>query len=305
MLYPTHQRFGILWGLVALPIGVFLGLIPILSFDMSSTEMIMVIICGFIGMRGSLFGAEFPDIDSPSSIPRKKHPLIGSIFDACGVKHRGIYSHDFVSIGLTFGTIYLIVNFAGDRWINSIMQGNTFMGTLAYIGILAFVWIIGNSIVELILWIANLIKNKKMWATVNSKRIIINTLFSLPVVVLMSFMGIFDLSNVFGNIDMSQAVMSAMIIVTSLKIFTVFSLVGAYSHLFADMLTKSGVSIFFKRISPMGIVSKFRKLPLGKIIVPLEPRTGGRWENLVRYIVTGLCIPASIIAVMVMTGKVM
>src|SRR5699024_2834079 len=146
-------------------------------------------------------------------------------------------------------------------------------------------------IVEINLWITNLIKNKKMWVTVNSKRIIINTLFSLPVVVLMSFMGIFDLSNVFGNIDMSQAVMSAMIIVTSLKIFKVFSLVGAYSHLFADMLTKSGVSIFFKRISPMGIVSKFRKLPLGKIIVPLEPRTGGRWEKLVRYMVTCLGIP--------------
>lgn len=304
MLYPTHQRFGILWGLVALPIGVFLGLIPILSFDMSSTDMVMVIICAFIGMRGSLFGAEFPDIDSPSSIPRKKHQFIGRIFDTCGVKHRGIYSHDFISLGLTFGTIYLLVSLIGDRWINEIMAGNTFMGTLAYIGVLAFVWIVGNSVVELILWVANIMKNKKLWAKVNSKRLIINTLFSLPVVLIMSFIGVFDLSNIFGNVNISQAMVSAMIIVTSLKIFTVFTIVGAYSHLFADMLTKSGVSIFFKRISPMGIVSKFRKIPVvGKVLVPLEPRTGGRWENLVRYVVTGLCIPASILAVMVMTGK--
>jgi len=197
-----------------------------------------------------------------------------------------------------------LVSLIGDRWINEIMAGNTFMGTLAYIGVLAFVWIVGNSVVELILWVANIMKNKKLWAKVNSKRLIINTLFSLPVVLIMSFIGVFDLSNIFGNVNISQAMVSAMIIVTSLKIFTVFTIVGAYSHLFADMLTKSGVSIFFKRISPMGIVSKFRKIPVvGKVSVPLEPRTGGRWENLVRYVVTGLCIPASILAVMVMTGK--
>jgi len=61
MLYPTHKRFGILWGLITFPIGVFLGLIPIISFEMDAQEVFMVIICVFIGMRGALFGAEFPD----------------------------------------------------------------------------------------------------------------------------------------------------------------------------------------------------------------------------------------------------
>jgi len=304
MLYPTHRRFGILWGLIAIPIGVVLGLIPIMSVDMSASDMFMVILCGFIGMRGAMFGAEFPDIDSPSSIPRKKHKMIGRIFDLCGVKHRGKYSHDFFSIGLTFGLIYFITNIVGERWIHSIVEGNQFLGSLAYLSMLVFVWVIANTLVDFILRIANLTKNKRMWAIVNKRRLQYNMLFTVPVVLVLSFMGVFNFGNVIGNVNVGQSVASAMVLITSFKIFIVFTLVGAYSHLFADMLTKSGVSIFFIRMTPMGVISKVRKIPVfGKILVPLEPRTGGRWENLVRHVVTGLCIPASIIAVMVITGK--
>lgn len=304
MLYPTHRRFGILWGLIAIPIGVVLGLIPIMSVDMSASDMFMVILCGFIGMRGAMFGAEFPDIDSPSSIPRKKHKMIGRIFDLCGVKHRGKYSHDFFSIGLTFGLIYFITNIVGERWIHSIVEGNQFLGSLAYLSMLVFVWVIANTLVDFILWIANLTKNKRMWAIVNKRRLQYNMLFTVPVVLVLSFMGVFNFGNVIGNVNVGQSVASAMVLITSFKIFIVFTLVGAYSHLFADMLTKSGVSIFFIRMTPMGVISKVRKIPVfGKILVPLEPRTGGKWENLVRHVVTGLCIPASIIAVMVITGK--
>src|SRR5699024_5589539 len=103
------------------------------------------------------------------------------------------------------------------------------------------------------------------------------------VVLVLSFMGVFNFGNVIGNVNVGQSVASAMVLITSFKIFIVFTLVGAYSHLFADMLTKSGVSIFFIRMTPMGVISKVRKIPVfGKILVPLEPRTGGRWENLVR-----------------------
>jgi len=303
MLYPTHKRFGILWGLVAIPIGVILGLIPIISFKMSSSEMLMIVLCGVVGMRGALFGAEFPDIDSPTSIPRQKHKIIGRIFDLCGVKHRGKYSHDYLSIGLTFVIIYFLVHITGERFVQAIVEGNTTLGTLAYLGVLFFVYVVANMVVDTILWVANLVKNKRMWAIVNKKRVVISLMISAPLVLILTLTGVFDIKSVFGSISLKQSLSSAMILVTSLKIYTIFSLVGAYSHLFADMLTKDGVSICFVKISPMGIISNVRKIPiLGKFLVPLDPKTGGRWEDIVRYVVTGLCIPASVLAVMVMTG---
>src|SRR5699024_3885995 len=255
-------------------------------------------------MRGALFGAEFPDIDSPTSIPRQKHKVIGRIFDIFGVKHRGKYSHDFLSIGLTFAGIYFLVHIVFERFVQAIVKGNTTLGTDAYLGVLFFVYVIANMVVDAILWVANLIQNKRMWAIVNKKRVVISVMISAPLILVLTLTGIFDVKSVIGNISLEQSLSSAMIIVTSLKIYTIFSLVGAYSHLFADMLTKDGVSICFVRMTPMAVISKVRKIPiLGRFLVPLDPKTGGRWEDVVRYVVTGLCIPASVLAVMVMIGK--
>lgn len=303
MLYPTHKRFGILWGLLFFPIGIFIGMIPIMSIEATGNEVFMVLICCYFGMRGALFGAEFPDIDSHTSIPRKKHPLIGKIFDACGVKHRGKYSHDFFSIGLTFGIIYFIVTMVGDNFITSVASGSSIMGFVAYAGMLIFVWLTAVSVIDFLKWIANVMKNKQMWARVNGARWGITIIVGILMTIFLTFTGIFSFKNLFGTIPMTQSIQSAMILVASLKMYIAFTLVGAYSHLFADMITKQGVSIFFIRLQPMGIVVKVRKIPLiGKFLVPLDPKTGGAWENLVRLVVTIACVPASIIAVYALGG---
>lgn len=303
MLYPTHKRMGILWGLLAFPLGVFIGLVPVISSDMTGIELFMVLMCSYLGIRGALFGARFPDIDSPSSRPRKMHPFIGKIFDAFGVKHRGKYSHDFLSIGLTFGIIYMFTAIVGDRFVQNVAEGGSVIGTIAYYSFVIFIWIIAISGVDFLQWLANKMKNKRLWARLQSKRLIFGAMIALPLFVILWVSGVYSPFDVFGGIDKSRAIMNAMLLVTSFKVYILFALVGAYSHLFADMLTKTGVSIFFIPIKPMGIVASVRKIPvIGKFLVPLDPKTGGKWEDLVKFIVTVVCIPATVVAAMALLG---
>lgn len=303
MLYPTHKRMGILWGLLAFPLGVFLGLVPVISVKMTGTELFMVIMCSYLGMQGALFGARFPDIDSHTSRPRKMHPVIGKIFDAFGVKHRGKYSHDFFSIGLTFGIIYFLIAIIGDRFVQSVAGGSTFLGVVAYLSFVIFIWVMAMSSVDVLLWFANLTKNRRMWAKVNAKRMFYGVIIGIPLFLILWVSGVYSPLDIIGGIDKTRAIMNAMLLITSFKVYIIFTLVGAYSHLFADMLTKTGVSIFFIRISPMGTVNKVRKIPvIGPIIVPLDPKTGGAWEDLVSKIVTVVCIPATVVATISLLG---
>lgn len=303
MLYPTHKRFGVLWGLLAFPLGVLIGLVPVISSKMTGIEFFMVIMSSYVGMRGALFGARFPDIDSHTSRPRKMHPIIGRVFDAFGVKHRGKYSHDFFSIGLTFVVLYFIVAIAGDRVVQTVATGSQFISTIAYMTFIVFIWIIAISAVDLVLWVANKMKNKRMWARVNARRFIFGVMIAVPLFFILWISGVYSPLDIISGVDKQRSIMNVMLLVTSMKVYIAFALVGAYSHLFADMLTKSGVSIFFIPISPMGVIANIRKIPvIGKIVVPLDPKTGGRWEDLVRYIVTIMCLPASIIAVMAVIG---
>lgn len=303
MLYPTHKRMGILWGLLAFPLGVFLGVVPVISVTMTGTELFMVIMSSYLGIRGALFGARFPDIDSPSSRPRKMHPVIGRIFDAFGVKHRGKYSHDFFSIGLTFGVMYFFTAIVGDKFVQLVASGNEVYSIIAYVSFVVFIWIIGISAVDFLMWIANVTKNKHMWAKINSKKLIYGIIITIPLFILLWVSGVYSPYDMLGGVDKKRALMNIMLLVTSFKVYILFSLIGAYSHLFADMLTKTGVSIFFIPISPMGVVARIRKIPVvGKFLVPLDPKTGGRWEDLVRLIITVASIPASVIATMSILG---
>lgn len=298
MLYPTHQRFGILWGLLSFPLGVTVGTVPVIAMGMPANDLFMLIVCLYIGMRGALFGAEFPDIDSKSSIPRKKHPLIGRIFDATGVKHRGKYSHDFLSIGLTFGIMYILVAVVGDHFINEVATGNTIAGVIAYAGLLIFVWVLAMNSIDFVLWIANTMNNKKMWAIVNKNRIKYGAIVGVLLMVILFFSGVISVKALMGGVEINQSLPAAIMLVASFKVYIAFALAGAYSHLFADMLTKSGVSIFFKKLAPMAVISNVRKIPkVGKMLVPLDPKTGGEYENKVRLIVTIICIPATVIAI--------
>lgn len=115
MLYPTHHRYGQVYGFGGAAIGAGLGLLPVINLSQATSfsgligDIIIALLFVYVCYRGSVFGSEFPDIDSPGSIPARKHYLIQKIFKLFKVKHRGKFSHDFTSLLIVFGSIYLFL----------------------------------------------------------------------------------------------------------------------------------------------------------------------------------------------------
>lgn len=113
MLYPTHQKYGQVYGLVGASVGATMGLIPSVDygngFGNMAGSLIMSVLYVAVCYKASIFGSEFPDIDSPGSIPARKHDLIQKLFKLFHVKHRGKFSHDFASLLIVFGSLYFIL----------------------------------------------------------------------------------------------------------------------------------------------------------------------------------------------------
>lgn len=230
MLYPTHKKYGQVYGLLAIPLAVSFGLIPEVNLGDSSSQIvgdaILAMIYMWVAYSAALFGAEFPDIDSPGSIPAQRHPILKMMFKYGGVKHRGKFSHDFTSLGLLFGGMY----FLADGVIGGVMK--TFLENG-----------VGNS--EL-----------------------------APVVAMMGPGGL---------------------ILSLMKVYILFTLVGAYSHLIADASTKQGVWILWK--FPIHIVPVFLtkieiggNRPFAKIF-----NTGTAWEMFNRKLMTYVGLPLGLV----------
>ena len=304
MLYPTHKRYGILWGLLMIPVTVSIGFIPTISTEMRSGDLLLILLTIYMGMRGALFGARYPDIDSASSIPAKRHPIIRKIFIKCGVKHRGKYSHDYFWIAVTFLLAYAIVTKFGAIILNKLAEGNDGLNVIVYLFGLIFVYYIGIDLVELFQWIANLQKNKKMWAILEKNQFKLAFINVAILILVLIFNGFLDFKGVItGQVSVGSAVTIMTMLIITLKVYVLFAWAGAYSHLFADMSTKSGVNIFGINIAPAKVALKVKKIPLiGALLVPTEFRTGSKWEDFNRYVVTILCIPASILAILFLVG---
>lgn len=122
MLYPTHKRYGQAYAFLGIPVMIGLGYFPTVDLSngigSSLGNILVVLLYIFIAYKGSLFGAEFPDIDSPGSIPARKHFILQKIFKFFKVKHRGKFSHDFTSLAILFGSLYLLV----DKGLGLIME---------------------------------------------------------------------------------------------------------------------------------------------------------------------------------------
>lgn len=231
MLYPTHKKYGQMFGLVGIGVGAQLGLMPSVEIGDGGLagvmgDTIVVLLYAMVAYRAGLFGAEFPDIDSHGSIPAQRHPVLQKIFQYTGVKHRGKFSHDFGSLLLFFGMIYLFV----DMFLGNMMTGYLNSG-------------VGNS--EL-----------------------------MPLVYLMSGEGI---------------------LLSLVKVYVVFTLIGAYSHLIADASTKQGVWILWR--IPVHIVPVFitrieigGNRPFAKIF-----NTGTGWEMFNRKALTYVFVPISVV----------
>lgn len=304
MLYPTHKKYGILWGLLMIPVAILIGLIPVISSEMRNGDLLLIVLTCYMGMRGALFGARFPDIDSPGSTPSQRHPHIRKIFAFFKIKHRGIFSHDYISIGVLFLLIYMVVSYGGVRLLGVVATGDTFIHTAVYIGTLVFVYMVGLDIVSFFQWIANALKNKRMWKILEKRRFllaIINVFWLMSVLVIGGVVSMKQL--VTGDVPLSAAMTATTMLVVSFKVYAVFAWAGAYSHLFADMTTKSGVSIFGKKLAPAQVILKVKKVPfIGKLLVPTNFKTGEGWEDFNNWIITVLCVPACILAFMTLTG---
>lgn len=304
MLYPTHKKFGIYWGLLMIPVSVMIGLIPSVSSSMRMSDLVLIIVSVYMGMRGALFGSRFPDIDSPTSIPAKKHPYIQKIFHKFGVKHRGKYSHDYASIGLTFLILYILVAFGGEKLLLLIYDDHKFLNVLVYAVCLFFIHMISNDIIDIFQAVANIQKNKKMFAILESNKTKISILISIIMLITLAISGTVELLGIITfSISTVSAIKIATLVIVSLKVYVVFALVGAYSHLYADMTTKQGVYIFGKQLAPMRTILLIKKIPIfGKLLIPSEFKTNSEWENMNNLIVTLLCFPASILAFLFLIG---
>lgn len=237
MLYPTHHRYGQVYGLVGASIGAGIGLLPVINFSQATTisgllgEILVALMFVMACYRGSVFGAEFPDIDSPGSIPARKHFFLQKLFRFFKIKHRGKFSHDFTSLLIVFGSIYLLL----DLFLGPSMKGLLALG-------------VGDS---------NL----------------------TPLIALLS---------------------SGGLLLSLLKTYVVFVLVGAYSHLLADASTKQGVWLFWRfriHIVPV-FITKIEiggNKPFAQIF-----NTGTGWEMFNRKLMGYIFLPLSIIACLVM-----
>lgn len=304
MLYPTHKNYGILWGLLTIPVAVIIGFIPIITYTMRFEDIFLIIMTIYMGMRGALFGAKYPDIDSPSSIPARKHPIIHSIFQKFGVKHRGKYSHDYWTIGATFLIIYILVHYGGMKLLNTIVLGNSLINSILYLLGFVFVYIIGIDIIDFFEWLFHKIKQHKLAYFFEHKRYLLGLGTVALLLVSLMINGTLDIKSVVTlQIGVGSAMSMTTMLIVCFKVYVLFALAGAYSHLFADMSTKEGVYLFGKKIRPVTFAEKIRKLPIiGRFLVPTDFKTGGEWEKKCNRIVLQAMIPAFILAILVLFG---
>lgn len=304
MLYPTHKKYGILWGLLMIPVTVAIGLIPVITVGMRVGDINLIILTVYMGMRGALFGAEFPDIDSPGSIPARRHPYLRKIFAFFKVKHRGKFSHDYVSIGVLFLLAYILVDKGGVRLMNVIADGGQWVHSAVYVSVVIFIYMVGLDIVGFFQWVANKTKNKKMWVKLEKRRFLLAGVNVVILVVTLIIGGVLEIHEaVLGVIPLQTALMAGTMVVVSFKAYVMFAWAGAYSHLFADMTTKSGVSIFGKKLAPAQVILKVKRIPIiGKLLVPTEFKTGSGWESFSNKVITVMIGFALVLAIMVLTG---
>ncbi|HEO2443529.1 MULTISPECIES: metal-dependent hydrolase [Bacillus amyloliquefaciens group] len=127
MMYPTHKKLGYAFGLAGIPIVSAIStsefaqnnnLLPAFGIDtleLSNPFSIIyyaLIVC--TALWASLYGAGFPDIDSPGSIPANANIInkgLSYIYRITGVHHRGKFSHGVDSLTIVFLITYCFITF--------------------------------------------------------------------------------------------------------------------------------------------------------------------------------------------------
>lgn len=316
MMQPTHLKFGIAWGLLAIPIAVFLGIVPSLGEDFRYEDVVYIMIGLYAAMKGAIFGSEAPDTDHPTSIPARKHPILAKYFeigrkitneDGSGkgpkkkwYAHRGIMSHDYLVHIIRWGILYAVVSFISVYTMQQIASGNDLITVLIYISMIVIIWSFTGDLHHLTNYVLN-----KAGVKVGDSVLVRVGIFVLAMIIVLSV-----IANNFGgaltdilmfNLDLGTASLIAMWFFYAVKIFIIFTCVGCISHLFGDMITVSGVYLGTFPIKPMGMFKILTKIP-GLNLAFDGFRTGGPWEKINNTIITIVIVPATILAVMTVFG---
>lgn len=316
MMQPTHLKFGIAWGLLAIPIAVFLGIVPSLGEDFRYEDVIYILIGLYAAMKGAIFGSEMPDTDHPTSIPARKHPILSQYFelgrkitkeDGSGkgpkkkwYAHRGIMSHDYIVHLIQWSLLYMLVTFLSGYTMVQIAEGNSMITVLIYLAIIVILWSFTGDLHHLTHYVLN-----KSGVKVKENILVRLGIFVLAMVVVLSVLSknfggtIMDIATF--NLDLGTSSLIAMWFFYAVKIFIIFTFVGCVSHLFGDMITVSGVYLGTIRIQPMGMFKILTKIP-GLNLAFDGFRTGGPWEKINNTIITIIIFPATILAIMTVFG---
>lgn len=285
MLYKTHKKFGYLFGLTALLISLMNGWIVSLVIAQGFYNKVLTFMIVYMAIRGSIFGASFPDIDSPGSVPARHYPMLRRLFKGFGIKHRGKISHDYFSITVIYGVSYLVMSYALN--VAKTVDAVSFILT----GYLMY-WISRDIINQVVF---KLIKDKKRRKGLTT---ILKPLGAIIFYVLFSITGFISLSQ--GGLGLIQ---TNNFIAPVLKTLIIFGWVGSISHLFADMLTNSGVWAFGMEIAPAQVILVVRKLPvIGKRLLVNEMKTGTRYEDIWNRIVTVMILPLGLLVLLAISG---
>lgn len=318
MMQPTHLKFGVAWGLLAIPIAVYTGLVPSLGEDFRYEDMIYVLIGLYACIKGALFGSEFPDTDHPTSIPARKHPLIAKLYimgrnltgEAGGSKgkykkkwfaHRGIMSHDYVVHMLLWGLMLVLATLLGSYVMEQIALGNDMVILIVYISVIIMVWSLVGDLVNLTNFVLDKAGVKVDFSKMKYRVLVFAASILLVVSVLSQNFGGTATDLFTGNLDLATASLIAMWFFYAIKLFIIFTFVGCVSHLFGDMITVSGVYFATIQVKPMGMFKILTKIP-GLNLAFDGFRTGGPWEKLNNRIITIVIFPALALAILTVFG---
>lgn len=280
MLYKTHKKFGYVFGYIALILSFINGWLVSVNQVRGFHNQVMVFLLVYTAIRGSVFGASFPDIDSKGSVPARHYPFLRRVFKAFNIKHRGHVSHDYVSITIIFGaTLY------------GVQQLLKFGNTNKWVMLLLSIYVCYNFSRDILNnVIFHLVRDKQ------KRRVylrVLKPLLAVVIYVVFIFLGFIRL-----GVSPSSLVATSNFVAPILRVWIIFGWVGSISHLFADMLTNDGVHFLGFDIAPAKIVLLVKKLPfIGKHLLANNMKTGSSYEDGWNLIVTVLIVPLFILVV--------
>lgn len=318
MMQPTHLKFGVAWGLLAIPVAVYTGLIPSLQEGFRAEDLIFIIIGLYACIKGALFGSEFPDTDHPTSIPSRKHPILSKMFEVGRsitgetegktsklkkkwFAHRGIMSHDYLMHVLYWGVLLYIVNIVSQKVMVSISEG-VGVGIIVYLLVLFIIWTFANDLTHLSRFLLSKagFKIDKGKQSLYHIGVFVGSVLIVIIFLSKNFGGSFG-DILTGDLGLATTSLLAMWFFYGLKVFIIFTFIGCVSHLFGDMITVSGVYFGTIQIKPMSVFYILTKIPFLNLAFD-GFRTGGRWEKINSTIISIVIIPATVLAILSVLG---